>query len=259
MTAMSPRAWKLVNVAMFVAVMAANGAAGSGALSGESIGVVANRYVNYFLPANWVFGIWSLIYLLLAVFTVYQALPGARAERVVRALGAWWTVSVALNIGWVTAFAYSRFGLAMVIMLGLLVTLVRIVERLHGARATPSWGEALCARLPFDLYLSWISVAVIANTFQYAHVVGWNGLGISEVTWSVTMMTVATVLGWIVVVRRGVWAFPPTVAWAIYGIGARFPEVPAIAAAAGILVPGGLAGGLVAALYRWRSARRPRA
>ncbi|HEX9166762.1 MAG TPA: TspO/MBR family protein [Gemmatimonadales bacterium] len=256
MTDRSPRALKVLNVAMFAAVMVANAAAGAGALSGESIGTVANRYPNYFLPANWVFGIWSLIYLFLAVFTVYQAVTGAGPDRAVRALGPWWTASVLLNIGWVTAFAYSRFGLAMVIMLVLLATLVRITERLHDARLPRSLTETLCVRLPFDLYLSWISVAVIANTFQYAHVVGWGGFGLSETTWSVAMMAVATVLGWVMVLHRGVWAFPPTVAWAIYGIGARFPEVPAIALAAGLLVPAGIAGGVLAWLYRRRASRR---
>jgi hypothetical protein len=251
-----PLGLKLLNVAMFAVVMVANAAAGSGALSGESIGVVANRYPNYFLPANWVFGIWSLIYLLLAIFTGYQALPGAGPDRAARALGPWWTASVLLNIGWVTAFAYSRFGLAMVIMLVLLVTLVRIIERLHDSGLPRSLAEALCARLPFDLYLSWISVALIANTFQYAHVVGWSGFGFSEATWSVTMMTVATALGWGMVLHRGVWVFPPTVAWAIYGIGDRFPEVSAIASAAAFLVPSGLAGGFLAMLYQQRASRR---
>jgi hypothetical protein len=253
---MPSRVWKLINVAMFVAVMVANGAAGSGALSGESIGVIANRYVNYFLPANWVFGIWSLIYLLLATFTVYQALPTAGAERAARTLGPWWTVSAVLNIGWVTAFAFSRFGLAMVVMLGLLMALIGIVERLAAMPDFGTAGLALCVRLPFDLYLSWISVAVIANTFQYAHVVGWSSFGISEVAWSASMMVVATVLGWVMVLRRGVWAFPPTVAWAIYGIGARFAGVPAIAGVAAVLVPAGLVGGVLAALTRWRGSRR---
>jgi hypothetical protein len=53
-----------------------------------------------------------------------------------------------------------------------------------------------------------------------------------------------------------VWAFPPTVAWAIYGIGARFAGVPAIAGVAAVLVPAGLVGGVLAALTRWRGSRR---
>ena len=251
--------WKAVNVAVLVVVLAANAAAGSGALSGDSIGVIANRYPNYFLPASWVFGIWGLIYLLLAAFTVFQALPGAAATRAVRSLGWRWAASGVLNVGWIAAFAFARFGLAMVIMLALLVTLVQIVERLHAEADANTMGEALCVRLPFGLYLSWISVAVIANTFQYAHVVQWKGFGVPEVTWSVIMMVVATVLGWAMVVHRGIWTFPPTVAWAIYGIGARFTEVPAIASAARILVPAGIVVGVLASLRRWHQRRQAQA
>jgi MFS family permease len=240
--------WKVVNSAVLIVVLAANAAAGSGALSGVSIGVIANRYPNYFLPADWVFGIWGLIYLLLAGFTVFQALPGAAAARAVRSLGWRWAASGVLNVGWIAAFAFGRFGLAMVIMLALL-------ERLHAEADATTLGEALWVRLPFGLYLSWISVAVIANSFQYAHVAGWSGFGVPEVTWSVTMMIVATVLGWVMVVLRGIWIFPPTVAWAIYGIGARFSEVPAIASAARILVPAGIAVGVLASL-RLRPAPR---
>lgn len=251
--------WKVFNVAVFVVVLAANAAAGSGALSGDSIGVIANRYPNYFLPANWVFGIWSLIYLLLAAFTVFQALPGAPAARAVRSLGWRWAASGVLNVGWIAAFAFARFGLAMVIMLALLVTLVRIVERLQAEADATTLGEAICVRLPFGLYLSWISVAVIANTFQYAHVARWSWFGIPEVTWSVIMMVVATVLGSTMAVQRGVWIFPPTVAWAIYGIGDRFADVPAITSATRVLVPAGIAAGVLASLWRWRQHRRAQA
>jgi len=251
--------WKALNIAVLVVVLAANAAAGAGVLSGDSIGAIANRYPNYFLPADWTFGIWGLIYLLLAAFTVFQALPGTAATRAVRSLGWRWAASGMLNVGWIAAFAFAQFGLAMVIMLALLATLVWIVERLHAEAEATTLGEAICVRLPFGLYLSWISVAVIANTFQYAHVVQWSGFGIPEVTWSVVMMVVATVLGWVMVVHRGVWAFPPTVAWAIYGIGARFTEVPAITSAAQILVPAGIAAGVLAALWRWRQRRRGQA
>jgi hypothetical protein len=120
-------------------------------------------------------------------------------------------------------------------------------------------GEAICVRLPFGLYLSWISVAVIANTFQYAHVAHWSWFGIPEVTWSVIMMVVATVMGSTMAVLRGVWIFPPTVAWAIYGIGDRFADVPAITSATRVLVPAGIAAGVLASLWRWRQHRRAQA
>ena len=177
--------WKVANAVVFVATLAANAAAGTGAMSGESIGVIANRFPSLFLPANYVFGIWTLIYAWQFVFVVFQALPLAVSSRTVTRLGPWWAVSNVLNAVWLATFAFSRFALAMVIMLALLAVLIVIAERLRGAPAM-GWAEVVCVRWSFDLYLAWISVAVIANTFQLAHVVGFEGAGMTEATWAIT-------------------------------------------------------------------------
>ena len=87
---------------MLLVVIALNGLAASGAMSGDSIGVIANRYRSLFLPADYVFGIWSLIYLGLIATAVYQALPTAGAERAVQRLGIWWAVTGALNVAWIS-------------------------------------------------------------------------------------------------------------------------------------------------------------
>ena len=242
--------WKVANAVVFVATLAANAAAGTGAMSGESIGVIANRFPSLFLPANYVFGIWTLIYAWQFVFVVFQALPLAVSSRTVTRLGPWWAVSNVLNAVWLATFAFSRFALAMVIMLALLAVLIVIAERLRGAPAM-GWAEMVCVRWSFDLYLAWISVAVIANTFQLAHVVGFEGAGMTEATWALTMMGVATALGWILALMRGMWVFPLVVAWALRGIGARYADVAPIAAAAGALVPAGIVvGALLSAAAR---------
>lgn len=249
--------WKAANVAIFVAVIAANGAAGSGAMSGESIGVLANRYRSDFLPANYVFGIWSFIYLWLAVFTVYQALPVAGARTAVQRIGPWWLASGVLNIAWVSAFSFSQFGLALVVMAGLLVTLVLLADRVQPLADGPQSASRWCVAHPFALYLAWISVAIIANTFQYAHVVQWSGLGIPEATWAVVMMGVATALGLAMVATRGLWLFPLVVAWALWGIGVRYADRSVLHLPAQVLTVLGVVGG--AALWGWRRRSRTRA
>ena len=204
-------------------VMWANGSAGSGSLSGESVGVVANRYRSDFLPADWVFGIWGFIYLSLLAFTVYQALPKVRSGEVMRRLGWWWPINGVLNIAWIVTFSFSRFWLAMGIMLLLLLCLIVMHVRI-GPVQSLRWPDRAFVSFPFDLYLAWIAVALIANSFQYAHVVGFAGFGIPESTWAVLMMGVATGLGAWMAWGRGMWVFPPVVAWALYGIGARYPD-----------------------------------
>lgn len=242
---MSANYWKLVNVMTFAMVMLFNALAGSGALSGESIGVIANRHRSLFLPANYVFGIWSLIYLGLLASTVYQALPTAGATRAVQRFGPWWLVAGVLNVAWVSLFSFAWFSAALAVMLVFLMSLVAAGERLRRGEAA-GWGERLLVRWPFDLYLAWIAVALIANSFQYAHVVGFAGFGIPESTWAVLMMGVATGLGAWMAWGRGMWVFPPVVAWALYGIGARYPDVAVVDAAARWLVPLGLGIGGIA-------------
>jgi hypothetical protein len=121
---------------------------------------------------------------------------------------------------------------------------VELGERLR-AGAVPAALRVL-AVWPHDLYLAWISVAVIANSFQYAHVVGFGGFGIAEATWAVAMMGVATALGAVMAYGRGNWLFPLVVAWALRGIGARHAAVPAIADVTAWLVPAGVVLGVVA-------------
>ena len=248
---------KAGNVLALVVVIALNGLAASGAMSGDSIGVLANRYRSLFLPADYVFGIWSLIYLGLIASAIYQALPTAGAERAVQRLGIWWAVTGALNVAWISLFSFGQFALALLVMVIFLVTLIAIGERVRGGRAgadRASLAEQAFLVWPQDIYLAWISVALIANSFQFAHAVQWNGFGVAGSTWAVAMMFVATVLGALMAWERGNWLFPLVVAWALRGIGARYPEVAAIADATRWLVPAGVAVGAVA----WFAGRRAR-
>ena len=128
---------KAGNVLVFVGVLALNGLAASGAMSGDSIGVIANRFRSLFLPADYVFRIWSLIYLGLFTSAIYQALPTDGAARAVQRLGIWWAVTGALNVAWISLFSFGQFGLALLVMVIFLVTLVTIGERLR-AGAPPS-------------------------------------------------------------------------------------------------------------------------
>ena len=241
------------NLIALLLVLGWNGAAASGAMSGNSIGVIANQYRSLFLPANYVFGIWSLIYCGLIASVVYQLLPGNGSRRAVQQLGPWWMVSCVLNIAWISLFSFAQFGLALLVMIVFLVSLIAVGERVRHD-GEPSLRDRLLVVWPQDLYLAWISVALIANSFQFAHVVGWSGAGVSETTWSVVMMSVATLLGIGMAWGTGSWIFPLVVAWAVRGIGARYADVPALANPAGWLVAVGIAGGAVA----WMAGRSRR-
>jgi len=250
---------KAGNVLALVVVIALNGVAASGVMSGDSIGDIANRYRSLVLPADYVFGIWSLIYLGLIASAIYQALPTAGAERAVQRLGIWWIVTGALNVAWISLFSFGQFALALMVMVIFLGTLITIGERVRASESSRRSGRATLAEQAFliwpqDIYLAWISVALIVNSFQFAHAVAWSGFGIAEQTWAVTLMIIATALGAIMAWRRGNWLFPLVVAWALRGIGVRYADIGTLAGTTSWLVPTGVVVGLLA----WVAGRRAR-
>ena len=221
----SPLALRLANASAFAGVLVLNGLAGSGALSGQSIGVIANQYPSYFLPANYVFGIWSLIYLALGAFAIYQLAPVWQDGDTAQRLGLGWIGNALLNTAWLTAFSFGRFVTAWLLMILLLLNLVMIHEKLGLGRRELAWRDRACVGTPFAIYLAWISVAVIANTFQLVTFLGWDGLGVPGPVWSAGMLLVGGVLSAAMAVRRSSWAFPLVFAWAFVGIAVRYSEI----------------------------------
>ena len=215
---------RVANLLAFPIVLTLNALAGSGALSGRSIGEIANAYPTYFLPADYVFGIWSIIYAGLAAFVVYQARPGWRDGEAVRRLGTGWLANAALNVAWLSAFSFGRYLTAWLLMIALLGNLVWIHERIGIGRSPLSLRDRLLVATPFSIYLAWISVALIANTSQLVAVVGWNGFGIDGRVWAALMITVGTGLSATMAARRSSWAFPLVFAWAFIGIAVRYPD-----------------------------------
>ena len=63
------------NIAAFLITLAINGLAGTTVFNGRTTAQVSDLYSNPFTPAGYVFAIWGIIYTLLLVFVIYQALP----------------------------------------------------------------------------------------------------------------------------------------------------------------------------------------
>ena len=47
-------------------------------------------------------------------------------------------------------------------------------------------------RVPFSIYLGWITVATVANATSLLDYLGWSGWGIAAEWWAVIMLVVAT-------------------------------------------------------------------
>ena len=72
--------------------------------------------------------------------------------------------------------------------------------------------------MPFSVYLGWITVATIANITAYLVKVHWNGWGLSPTVWAWIMISVAIVLGLLMLIKKKNIFFALVIVWALTGI-----------------------------------------
>jgi MFS family permease len=205
-------------------------------LNNQTSADIANRFSdNYFLPANYVFSIWGIIYIGLIAFAVYQALPSQRENPRMRTIGYWFALSSLANCLWLLLFHYNQFALSTVAMIVLLVSLIVIYRRLREGSPQISTAERWAVWIPFSIYLGWITVATVANVTYVLLDARWDGLGLSYQTWGVIMLVVAALIAAAFAFVNRDLAYAAVIVWAYVGIIARFPDLQAIVIVAAIM------------------------
>ncbi|ACB84500.1 tryptophan-rich sensory protein [Natranaerobius thermophilus] len=183
---------------------------------------ITEIYPVLITPAGYVFSIWGIIYLLLIGFIIYQALPSYRETPKVSAVGILFAVTALLNILWLFAWHYLQIGLSMVLMILLLITLIGIYKKIIGRKSSETFFDWLFVRLPFSIYLAWISVATLANLNILLNdwgILGTEGFG--AMVFTILMIIIGAVLSLYVFYRLGDIVFPLVFTWAFIGIGVR--------------------------------------
>lgn len=215
-------------IAAVIGVITVNALANILPINGLETGEISDRFQVFFVPAGYVFSIWGLIYLGLIGYAVYQALPSQRANPRLRAIGLPFVASSVANIVWIFLWHYEQFAWTLVAMLALLALLIVIYQRLGIGLTAMTGAERWLVRLPFSVYLGWITVATVANVTSLLDYLGWGGWGIAPVAWAVIMLGVATVVGLGVTLLRSDWAYGLVLVWAFAGIAVKHSATPAV-------------------------------
>jgi len=231
----------ILNLLVTLAVIAFNGLAVNLPLNGISTGEISDMFDVYFVPAGYVFSIWGLIYLALLAFSIYQLLPAQRENPRIQRINVLYIISSIANIGWLISWHYLVFWASLVIMLVLLVTLILIYLSLGIGRSKVAWTETLFLRIPFSLYLGWISVATIANVTDVLYYYQWGGWGVSPIIWAMIMLVVGGALAATMTFSRRDIVYNMVFIWAYIGIAVKLADtypvvITSLAVAAGILL-----------------------
>lgn len=207
------------NLLAFILLIIVNGLAGSTTLIGGKVTAeISDMNPTLVTPAGYVFAIWGVIYLLLGIFVVYQALPLTQNRSFHKRVGWLFVASSVLNILWLFTWQYEQLVISVVLMFLLLASLIAIYVRLNIGRERIGLGERLAVHLPFSVYLGWITIATIANVAATLVSLEWDGFGVSPEIWTAIIIAIAVVIASLVAITRRDIAYELVIVWAFIGI-----------------------------------------
>ena len=209
-----------INLAVFVAIVTVNALANILPLNGIGTGELSDLYPNLFVPAGITFSVWGVIYLFLACFSVYSIIAVFKASidaSFLSEINIWFLVSGIANIGWIFAWHWKRLSLSLLFMALILASLIIIYLKLSNT-VPQSKIVYILTRLPFSIYLGWITVATIANITAFLVNLNLKGYFLSEEAWTVIVITAAVIITCLIIVTRRDIGYSLVVIWALLGI-----------------------------------------
>jgi hypothetical protein len=207
----------LLNTATLAITLFSNFASATGFFSNATVASVSYKYDTLFAPAGYAFSIWGLIFLLCIAFVVYEWILLKNDDRkgYIERTGLWFTLSNIANALWLYCWVNEWVGLSVILILILLFSLSALVVKLRMELDDEPVLTIFFVWWPIVIYLGWIMVATIACVAAWFVQKGWQPFDIAKDLWTVTMISVATILFLFLLVKRnlreaalvGVWAF----------------------------------------------------
>ena len=171
---------------------------GSGAAGGQPVQDAAGGALaadaTLVAPGAGAFGIWTVIYLGLLAYAVWQFLPAQRTAARHRRLGYPIAGSLLLNAAWILSIQFDLLWLSVPIIVALLVVLVSAFRTCLAMPPRNAF-DALVTDGTVGLYLGWVTIATAANITAALVASGWDGWGIPPETWAVMVVAFAGLVG----------------------------------------------------------------
>ena len=219
----SSRGIVVVNTITLLLVLFGNFVAGSGKFINKTVGEVSNRYDTLFTPAGYAFSIWSLIFLLLIGFCMYQwsLLKKGDNENLISRTGYWFAISNVVNLLWLVCWINEWLTLSVIVIFMLLFCLCMLTIRLRLQSEHERLRTLLFVCWPVTIYLGWIMVASIANVAAWLVSTGYRGGGLGEETWAIVMIVIAASLFLVLLKTRNITAALFVAIWSFVAIAVK--------------------------------------
>lgn len=215
---------------VYALTLICNAAFELGQLGGVTSASVAYDVYTWFTPAGYVFAIWTLIYIGLAVWLVHytREVPLRRAEG--RGDGfttasSLFVASCGLNVIWLALWHFRAIGLSLIAIVALWFVLGAMYLNVRKSeRSALGWA-------PVSLYASWVTVATISNfAIAITRALGGGIIILNELS-AIVLSAGVLVLGAVLRRRFDDIVIPLVFLWAIVGVGVHTALVNPLVAA----------------------------
>lgn len=201
-----------------------------GLLGDSPVGQTAIDSTPLIVPAGYAFSIWGIIYTGLIVFPIYQLVKKREESPLWHQVRIWFSLNVVANGLWLAFASYNWLWTTAIIITFMLVSLYRINQLLRAIQAKEQPLNFWTERFVFSLYFAWITLATVLNVSSALSFYDWDGFGISEVNWSIIMLTITSGIAAAVFLKYRDRGYAAVVVWAFLAIVVKHWEINPILA-----------------------------
>ena len=215
---MSEKIRQILVILATTGVIFVNYLAATGVVNNKTTGELSDKYITEITPAGYAFVIWSLIYLGLIAFSIYQAFPSQTENQIIKKIRPVYILNAFFNTLWIYAWHYEIIPMSLLIMLGLLGTLIYINLKLTGSESS---AVIVTTKVPFNIYFGWITVATILNASTTLVYFGVQFSPVIISTIGAILIFIATGLGCLLRFKISAIFYSLTIAWGITAIAVK--------------------------------------
>lgn len=207
---------RLFALIAFIFMITLNTLANALPINGLTTGQISDQYSNLFAPTGLTFSIWGIIYLLLAVYTFmqfYDLKQQTMDHKIYDKLSIYYITSSILNGLWILAWHYLLFTASLVIMIGLLLSLIKINFILRNNAQASGF-----TKTTFSIYLGWITIATIANVTVLLVSLGLSAFNTTAVLLTILILLIGLSIGSYTSYQLNSISYYSVILWAYLGI-----------------------------------------
>lgn len=208
------KAW--INGIFLVVTLIINTLGAIGLINGLSQKQISDMYLTLITPSPATFSIWSVIYSLLIISIIVMIFRknDPYYQSAVDQISTLFWISCAFNIAWIISFSFVLVELSTLFIIGFVITLSLLCQRLIKIQEKKRW----LLPLSFGLYTGWLFIATVVNIAAALVKLEWNGFGIADNVWAIIILIIAVLLVIAFQLKNRSAAFPLPIAWAYFGI-----------------------------------------